>query len=1190
MTTLPKFLIYHISDIHICAELHENIAHAIEQICARARAETIPIIVVIAGDIFEHKNKVSQHDLDCFHNILTKLLSFAVKIITIPGAHDFSANAGSRDLISAALAGDIPKVYHYPQSGVHAHQVAGMSINFHILSPIDKEIPALNSLSASQVAQDKSLNIAIMHEEIGEENRFTIAKLCKYDIVMAGFSHKPHFLSNSIAYCGSLVQKNCGEDVHHGFIRWSISEKPSGEIILLNLRNALITILAENNKIIKKPQRKYIDTISFVQLLHNNCSSTFVNDARAKIIEAFGRIDLVKNMVQRITTNISANQNMLEDILYNDPNKQKILDLHNEWLAKTQDSLTIKKWRINYLAWSNVFCYGEDNFLSFRDLRGIASLIGKNGVGKSTIIDMIFFALYNDRIRGAGINFCNWNSRSYKITCSITQIESGNEYIIERTGDSVRHMGARLILRRDQHAEDITECDVSSTYDQLGKIIGSSTELERCNIALQDHTLYVNKTCNELRQQFLKYLGLEQITKIAVEIRQIILEKNRVIKAAQKIISDVLSRHTHPGDESIEPLKSVEQLESEYAHIEYEIDTMQKSLNELYAQIVPLNAEVHVTRGLSAQECKDALNANNQKIESLLVQKSSCANPKNIILAAGKCTDTSKHPAKIIILNEKIRELTSIAGLESAEVAELRAKHAAAKVECSAISAPEKILRLTDCAEEELDKILSKPPAITNTIFTARPNVPLAKLEQLRSKIDTQGDLRKFCNFAMKNCQFAANCVECQHNLEWITKTNEKNSRDATDLAQIDSMIEQHARADAYEYHCAVNDKKYFENARKEARLAELSRELDTLAQQIAERTIHAREKCEAQIAAHKSAIKVLQGEIIAQKDMELDKQIAQLKSENENLRSQIAFHETRAARENNARIDAQIAAIKQKLNESCAAQTISRRKINDMHTARAHREQVDALEAEIATTRAELEPLEQYAASINEKTGLPHILARKYIHALQSSINDILTQITNFQVALQIDDRGGLHILTEQGPCHEQESRTQNAVQVSGSQKFMIDLAIRMCLARNHPFLPGFLIVDEGFGCMDARHLANMRDFLSGLRSYFEKTDFIMIISHIDELHSAADIDISISVKDDRSYLVFGEPNVLDLSVIPQKEIVTDAGDIIEVGEKYHCTVCKKDYMKKNGFIEKHIKTETHLRNVRRTASKVKK
>jgi exonuclease SbcC len=78
-----------------------------------------------------------------------------------------------------------------------------------------------------------------------------------------------------------------------------------------------------------------------------------------------------------------------------------------------------------------------------------------------------------------------------------------------------------------------------------------------------------------------------------------------------------------------------------------------------------------------------------------------------------------------------------------------------------------------------------------------------------------------------------------------------------------------------------------------------------------------------------------------------------------------------------------------------------------------------------------------------------------------------------------------------------------------SGFEKFALSLAIRVALINisNLPKMPG-LVIDEGFGVLDADNLSQMESLFSYLKSRF---DFIIIISHLEALRDIVDSHIEV-------------------------------------------------------------------------------
>jgi DNA repair exonuclease SbcCD ATPase subunit len=79
-----------------------------------------------------------------------------------------------------------------------------------------------------------------------------------------------------------------------------------------------------------------------------------------------------------------------------------------------------------------------------------------------------------------------------------------------------------------------------------------------------------------------------------------------------------------------------------------------------------------------------------------------------------------------------------------------------------------------------------------------------------------------------------------------------------------------------------------------------------------------------------------------------------------------------------------------------------------------------------------------------------------------------------------------------------------------SGFEKFAISIAIRIALAKIHPFNSmNSLFIDEGFGVFDSENLKRLPEMLEPLTNIFAQ---IFIITHIDDLQSALQHKITIT------------------------------------------------------------------------------
>ena len=146
----------------------------------------------------------------------------------------------------------------------------------------------------------------------------------------------------------------------------------------------------------------------------------------------------------------------------------------------------------------------------------------------------------------------------------------------------------------------------------------------------------------------------------------------------------------------------------------------------------------------------------------------------------------------------------------------------------------------------------------------------------------------------------------------------------------------------------------------------------------------------------------------------------------------------------------------------------------------------------------------EAYCQAVS-RDGIPFDVITATVPEIQNEVNNILGQVTDFTSLFETD---GKNII----PYIVYNDKKWLMSLTSGFEKFALSLAIRVALINisNLP-RPNFLIIDEGFGVLDAENLASMQILFSYLKTNF---DFIMIVSHLESLRDIVDKHIEI-IKD---------------------------------------------------------------------------
>jgi len=165
----------------------------------------------------------------------------------------------------------------------------------------------------------------------------------------------------------------------------------------------------------------------------------------------------------------------------------------------------------------------------------------------------------------------------------------------------------------------------------------------------------------------------------------------------------------------------------------------------------------------------------------------------------------------------------------------------------------------------------------------------------------------------------------------------------------------------------------------------------------------------------------------------------------------------------------------------------------------------------QIALIKSQIEKVEaaeqehaayQYYLTAIGKDGIPFQIITDVIPKIEQEVNNILSQIVEFGVSIETDGKN-VNVLIKY------EDRKWPLEMSSGMEKFICALALRVALINisNLP-RPNFLVVDEGFGALDANNMAMVHALFDYLKTNFE---FIVVISHLDAMRDMVDKQLEI-------------------------------------------------------------------------------
>lgn len=235
--------IFAIADIHIPnseekVPYHEMLKQAIAEIYKATK--DIPndeFRIIIAGDIFHNKIRISNEASDTFHMMLNYLNAIG-KTYIIAGNHDMLENNLDRlDSISPTFGiKDVyPNVVYLDReteykSGCYVDDnviFALYSIFDGFKRPLDLDETIKNNPSNKVIGlYHGDINGSVTDLGRVSENGLPVSEFEGCDCVIAGHIHKHQELNKNdipIIYCGSLLQQNSGENIEgHGYIELNV--------------------------------------------------------------------------------------------------------------------------------------------------------------------------------------------------------------------------------------------------------------------------------------------------------------------------------------------------------------------------------------------------------------------------------------------------------------------------------------------------------------------------------------------------------------------------------------------------------------------------------------------------------------------------------------------------------------------------------------------------------------------------------------------------------------------------------------------------------------------------------------------------------------------------------------------------------------------------------------------------------
>ena len=805
--------IAHLADIHI-RKLHRITEYRdVFNRLYKKLDKLKPDLIYIGGDVVHGKLDTSPEEIRLVSDFFLSLADIS-DLLIIPGNHDCNLNNASREDVLSPIVDLVqqinPRVHYWKETGVY--EFGGCHFGF--LSVFDQTRdgkPNIANLPKGSDINGKH-KIAVYHGGVG---RFEVdtgmwmsddvvksTDFDGYDLVLLGDIHKRQFLNDkeTIAYPGSLIQQNFAEAPEHGFLFWDV-EKRKSEFIQVNNDYGFKTIMVDNGEIQSKMnfvpkygniKIKHKDTtVEQLRLVELNLRKKYteikqitnekiktidsqLNESKTKIsVDDIHDSKIQNKLIEKVSKQIKPNidDDSIERL-------QKINDLTNSSIMMQQGLARNIEWRVKYIEFDNMFSYGKDNKIDFSKLNGVVGIIAPNHAGKSALIDILAYTIF-DRCSRTYKAIEVLNKKSKKFMVKLALEVNGVTYYIHREGElkirtrratgKIRKtcpVSVKFYMEENDELIDLSGAARnnsqygSGTNEEIRNILGSFDDFILTSLSLQNNGQnFIDKKQAERKQILSQFMDIDIFDKMYDVAKQDVADERAVFK---KIRNKDLFSKTNKYDDVI--LDFSEKLIDDEKKLEF----FEKELNDSYT-------------------LKDILTTQLKDTDDMLIQTSHLDFDNQI----------EEHKSKLLKYKEKLK-------LESEYKENIRSLYNSL------------VNKVKEYDEDELEHNYKKYQKLKEYLIDVEHKIKLnkAKTKQWKESLEE-----------IKMHRFDENCEYCVENSAWhisnkkdLTLEIENNKRKLEKLSVDKSHSEKNIESfgniekERTDYHGMVEDLQQVEN------------------------------------------------------------------------------------------------------------------------------------------------------------------------------------------------------------------------------------------------------------------------------------------------------------------------------------------------------------------------------------------
>lgn len=545
-----SFKCVHLSDIHWRGlTRHDEYRESFSKMFEKVR-ELSPDAIFIGGDIVHSKTQgISPEVIDCLSWWFTQMAEICPTHIIL-GNHDgLVMNKHRQDAISPIInALNHKNLYLYKDSGTYPTGVPGF--NWCVFSCFDEDLWK----NVSPVPGE--INIATFHGGVNGsttdinwdiEGDVDIEFFDKYEFTFLGDIHKLQYLDKEerVAYPGSTIQQNYGEDPGKGFLFWEIEDKDNFKSTFYEIPHSKPFVTVEwmgNVASTLKECTQHPDQARFRIRTSTPISNAEIKHLHSELKEIKSATEIVFKHDQHHdlgTISLPEGEYKIEDLRELPTHIDLMKDYYahldmsdEEWKrlevliqkyfnsAVRSDCVRNVKWSVKKLEFDNIFSYGKGNIVNFENLKGITGIFGRNRAGKSSIPGSLMFGLYNTTDRGAMSNLHIINMRKGHCVAKIDLSANGKNYHIERQAvkktssrgkeSAVTHLNFSLVDPMGEVIKDLNGEQRRETEKIVRSIVGTPDDFLLTSLASQGGmNTFIKHRATQRKNILTKFLDLE---------------------------------------------------------------------------------------------------------------------------------------------------------------------------------------------------------------------------------------------------------------------------------------------------------------------------------------------------------------------------------------------------------------------------------------------------------------------------------------------------------------------------------------------------------------------------------------------------------------------------------------------------------------------------------------------------------